>query len=178
MNLSLTGGAPAVARGDYAAVLAGPRLVQNNPQEATATRMTVRDRADLVFPLALAVAAMLLEAAARDEPMLGGVADVLDEESRRPPPPPRDRPAWSVERLTQSEARVLRYLPTHMSAPEIAAELCLSTHTVRTHVQHVYRKLGAHSRHEAVRRASAIGLFAGSGSAPRQGAREPVRART
>jgi LuxR family transcriptional regulator, maltose regulon positive regulatory protein len=37
-----------------------------------------------------------------------------------------------------------------LSAPEIAAELCVSTNTVKTHVQHLYRKLGAHSRHEAV----------------------------
>jgi len=54
---------------------------------------------------------------------------------------------------------VLRYLPTHLSAPQIAAELCLSPNTVKTHLRHVYQKLGTHSRHEAVQRAQAIGLF-------------------
>jgi|HubBroStandDraft_2_1064218.scaffolds.fasta_scaffold38174_3 LuxR family maltose regulon positive regulatory protein len=62
--------------------------------------------------------------------------------------------------LTQSENRVLRYLPTHLSGREIANELCLSENTVKTHLRHLYQKLGAHSRHDAVQRARAIGLLA------------------
>jgi len=73
--------------------------------------------------------------------------------------PSPGEPAWPGEPLTHSETRVLRYLPTHLSAPEIAAELCLSANTVKTHLRHVYQKLGTHSRHEAVQRAQAIGLF-------------------
>jgi len=68
--------------------------------------------------------------------------------------------AWPGEPLTDSEARVLRHLPTHMRAPEIAAELYVSANTVKTHLRHVCRKLGAHSRREAVQRARAIGLLA------------------
>jgi LuxR family transcriptional regulator, maltose regulon positive regulatory protein len=78
-----------------------------------------------------------------------------------PASPPAD-PLWPGEPLTQSETRVLRYLPTHMGAPEIAAELFVSANTVKTHLRHLYRKLGAHSRPEAVQRARAIGLLTAS----------------
>jgi LuxR family maltose regulon positive regulatory protein len=71
-------------------------------------------------------------------------------------------PSGPGESLTRGETRVLRYLPTHMGAPEIAAELYLSPNTVKTHLQHLYRKLGAHSRQEAVQRAQAIGLLTAS----------------
>ena len=78
-------------------------------------------------------------------------------------PRPRPRlagpPPWPAEPLTASETRVLRYLPTHLGTPEIAAELFLSANTVKTHLRHLYRKLGAHSRREAVQRARAIGLL-------------------
>jgi len=55
-----------------------------------------------------------------------------------------------TEPLTNSETRVLHYLPTYMGVPEIAATLYLSANTVKTHVRHLYRKLGVHSRQEAV----------------------------
>jgi LuxR family maltose regulon positive regulatory protein len=68
-----------------------------------------------------------------------------------------------AEPLSQSEIRVLRYMPTNLSAPEIARELSLSVHTVRTHVRHLFAKLGTHGRTEAVARARALGLLAPSG---------------
>jgi LuxR family maltose regulon positive regulatory protein len=58
------------------------------------------------------------------------------------------------------ETRVLRYLPTNLAAPEIASELSLSVNTVRTHMRHLYEKLGVHTRTEAVARARALGLLA------------------
>jgi LuxR family transcriptional regulator, maltose regulon positive regulatory protein len=64
--------------------------------------------------------------------------------------------------LTDSEMRILRYLPTNLPVPEIAAELSLSANTVRTHARHLYGKLGAHGRTEAVERARASGLLAPS----------------
>src|SRR5712691_11229294 len=79
----------------------------------------------------------------------------------------RAGPAESALRLTeplsQSEIRVLRYMPANLSTPEIARELSLSVHTIRTHVRHLFAKLGAHGRTEAVARAHALGLLAPSG---------------
>jgi LuxR family maltose regulon positive regulatory protein len=65
-----------------------------------------------------------------------------------------------LEPLSHSEIRVLRYLPTKLSTPEIADQLYLSVNTVKTHMRHVYDKLGVHRRHEAVERARALGLLA------------------
>jgi LuxR family transcriptional regulator, maltose regulon positive regulatory protein len=70
-------------------------------------------------------------------------------------PTPRDP-------LSESETRVLRYLPTDLSAREIADELFLSWYTVKTHMRHLYAKLGTHTRHETVQRARALGLLAPS----------------
>jgi LuxR family maltose regulon positive regulatory protein len=64
------------------------------------------------------------------------------------------------EPLSQAETRVLRYLPTNLSAPEIADQLYLSVNTVRTHMRHIYDKLETHRRHEALERARALGLLA------------------
>jgi LuxR family maltose regulon positive regulatory protein len=68
-----------------------------------------------------------------------------------------------IEPLSQSEMRVLCYLPTKLSAPEIADQLYLSVNTVKTHMRHVYDKLGAHRRHEAVEQARTLGLLAPAG---------------
>jgi LuxR family maltose regulon positive regulatory protein len=57
---------------------------------------------------------------------------------------------------------VLRYLPTNLSAREIADELYVSVNTVKTHQRHLYQKLGARGRSQAVERARALGLLAPS----------------
>jgi DNA-binding NarL/FixJ family response regulator len=54
------------------------------------------------------------------------------------------------EPLTGRELDVLRLLQGDLSLHEIAGELYLSFNTVKTHARAVYRKLGAHSRGEAV----------------------------
>jgi LuxR family maltose regulon positive regulatory protein len=97
------------------------------------------------------------------------ISQILDLQPRpaRAGPPPAGQAGWPRgrglgEQLTDTETRVLRYLPTHLTAPEIAAELWLSVNTVNTHTRHLYAKLGVHSRHEAVDRARALGLLAPS----------------
>jgi len=66
------------------------------------------------------------------------------------------------EDLTESELRVLRFLPSNLSAPEIGRELYLSLSTVKTHMRHIYAKLGVHRRTEAIDRARELGLLAPS----------------
>jgi LuxR family maltose regulon positive regulatory protein len=117
-----------------------------------------------------AAALLLLQVIADDPPgdpdaaaLAAELAGLLGE-APRPAPAPAPAPAgppapWPAEPLTVSETRVLRYLPTHLGAPEIAAELFLSANTVKTHLRHLYRKLGAHNRREAVQRARTIGLL-------------------
>jgi LuxR family maltose regulon positive regulatory protein len=77
-------------------------------------------------------------------------------------PAPAAEPQRLLEPLRDSELRVLRYLPSDLTVPEIAAELYVSQNTVKTHMRSLYAKLGTHRRHEAVERARALGLLAPS----------------
>ena len=63
--------------------------------------------------------------------------------------------------LTAAELRLLPLLVTHLSFPEIAADLFLSPHTVKSQAMTVYRKLGVTSRSLAVARARELGLLEG-----------------
>jgi LuxR family transcriptional regulator, maltose regulon positive regulatory protein len=63
--------------------------------------------------------------------------------------------------LTAAELRVLPMLATHLPMHEIAAEMYLSPHTVRTQAKSVYRKLGATTRTQAVAQARELGLLEG-----------------
>ncbi len=64
-----------------------------------------------------------------------------------------------LEPLSDREKAILRYLPTMMSNVEIAGELYLSINTVKTHLRHVYRKLGVSRRRDAVERARQLSLL-------------------
>jgi LuxR family maltose regulon positive regulatory protein len=83
------------------------------------------------------------------------IATILDALAGRAAPrshaPLRDE-------LSEAELRVARYLPSNLTASEIASELIVSANTVRTHMRHIYAKLDAHSRSEAVTRARELGL--------------------
>jgi LuxR family maltose regulon positive regulatory protein len=73
--------------------------------------------------------------------------------------PPYSHTPALVEPLSERELEVLRLLATDLSAPEIADELIVAVSTVRSHIKHIYGKLDAHSRYEAVERARALGLL-------------------
>jgi LuxR family maltose regulon positive regulatory protein len=63
------------------------------------------------------------------------------------------------EPLSVRELEVLRLLRTELTGPEIARALVVSLHTVRTHTNNIYIKLGMNNRRAAVRRAEELGLF-------------------
>ena len=90
------------------------------------------------------------------------VAEILGLLSGNAPAPRAGGRRPLLDPLSKSELRVLRYLPTHLSAPEIARELYVSPTTVKTHLRNLYAKLGVHSRTDAVEAARALGLLAPS----------------
>ena len=73
----------------------------------------------------------------------------------------RDSNVPGASTLTAAELRLLPLLSTHLSVPEIAAELVLSPHTIKSRMKSVYRKLDATTRNLAVTRARDLGLLEG-----------------
>jgi PAS domain S-box-containing protein len=71
--------------------------------------------------------------------VFGQVSDVVEEPHAHP-----------ELQLTPRQAEVLELLERGLSTRQIAGELRLSTETVRNHVRHLLRAIGAHSRLEAV----------------------------
>ena len=87
--------------------------------------------------------------------LLTTILDLLSGRSPRS----RGEPRAAVEELSEAELRVVRYLPSNLKAPEIAAELFVSANTIRTHLRHIYAKLDVHNRSEAVDRARELRLL-------------------
>jgi LuxR family transcriptional regulator, maltose regulon positive regulatory protein len=61
--------------------------------------------------------------------------------------------------LTPAESRVLGLLPTYRTLAAIGVELGIGRPTVKTHVENIYKKLGATTRAEAVQLAVTAGLL-------------------
>jgi LuxR family maltose regulon positive regulatory protein len=116
----------------------------------------------LVLPFAMTFSRELLEALPPHETahaaLLAGILDVLHGSSRVPAGNPR--PLLAAEELSPGELRVLRYLPTNLSRPEIAGQLSVSVNTVSTHVRSIYAKLQVRDRSAAVQRARELRLLA------------------
>ena len=114
----------------------------------------------LIFPFAMTEAAELLDALPRHETAHGALlADIVDL-LRGASAPSTDRERLpQPEELSPSELRVLRYLPTNLTRPEIARELYVSINTVNTHIRNIYSKLGARDRSSAVQRARELRLL-------------------
>jgi LuxR family maltose regulon positive regulatory protein len=112
----------------------------------------------LILPFVMTGAWQLLTALPPQETSHAAlVADILDSVRGRDPghaaaPEP-------IEALSPSELRVLRYLPTNLTRPEIAGQLSVSLNTVNTHIRRIYTKLGATDRSSAVQRGRELRLL-------------------
>jgi LuxR family maltose regulon positive regulatory protein len=179
---------PAGARGELRAVLDGSApvnpyltLVEAQLLDALACRSLGDERAAraaveralqlaepdrLILPFAMTGAWELLTAIAPQGTSHAAlVADILDAvhsgdtEGVTAPEP--------AEELSPSELRVLRYLPTNLTRPEIAGQLSVSLNTVNTHIRRIYTKLGATDRSSAVQRGRHLRLLSsGRAQAP------------
>jgi len=91
--------------------------------------------------------------------LAGGLLDRLRDTAT---PAPAAAPALAaelMEPLSEREQVVLRYLPSSLSAGEIADELYVSLNTIKTHIKSIYRKLDTNRRWDAVKRARQLQLL-------------------
>jgi LuxR family maltose regulon positive regulatory protein len=64
-----------------------------------------------------------------------------------------------VEPLTDRELEILSYLPSRLTNTELADHFYVSVNTIKTHMAHIYRKLGVANRNRAISRAREIGIL-------------------
>ena len=134
---------------------------QRAANQAAERALALAEPDRLVLPFAMTGSRELLEALPRHETahaaLLTDILDVLHGAS----PAAKDQSSWpQTEELSPGELRVLRFLPTNLSRPEIASELSVSVNTVNTHIRNIYAKLQARDRSSAVQRARELRLLA------------------
>ena len=132
---------------------------QRAANQAAERALALAESDRLVLPFAMTGSRELLEALPRHQTAHAALlTDILDI-MHGSPVPLEENLAPLAHELSPSELRVLRYLPTHLSRPEIASELSLSLHTVNTHFRRIYAKLGADDRSAAVHHARKLRLL-------------------
>ena len=135
---------------------------QRAANQAAERALALAEPDRLVLPFAMTGSRELLEALPRHETahaaLLTDILDVLHGSSVTP----KEHPAPLAQELSPSELRVLRYLPTNLSRPEIAGQLSVSVNTIGTHLRSIYAKLGADDRSAAVHRARELRLLSAS----------------
>jgi len=77
------------------------------------------------------------------------------------------------ESLTPRQTEILGLIASGASTSEVAAQLAVSTETVRNHVRSLMHKLQAHTRPEAIAAARRLGLLAPSGLEPPREPQQP-----
>jgi LuxR family maltose regulon positive regulatory protein len=133
---------------------------QRAANQAAERALGVAEPDRLVLPFVMTGSGELLEALPRHETAHAALlADILDVVHGSSLVAKDESPSAQTEELSPTELRVLRYLPTNLSRPEIASELSVSVNTVNTHVRNIYAKLQARDRSSAVQRARELRLL-------------------
>ena len=150
-----------VVEANLLAALAHRELGDQRAASAAAECALALAEADrLVLPFAMTGSLELLEAMPRHETAHAALlADILDVMRGSSISPGHESSLAEIQPLSPSELRVLRYLPTNLSRPEIASELSVSVNTVNTHIRSIYAKLQAQDRSSAVHRARQMRLL-------------------
>ena len=134
---------------------------QRAASQAAERALALAESDRLVLPFAMTGSAGLLEALPRHQTAHGALlADILDVLHSSSPAAEEQSSLPPAEELSPGELRVLRYLPTNLSRPEIASELSVSLNTVSTHLRSIYAKLQVRDRSSAVQRARELRLLA------------------
>jgi LuxR family transcriptional regulator, maltose regulon positive regulatory protein len=134
---------------------------QRAANQAAERALALAESDRLILPFAMTGAGELLEALPRHETEHAALlADILDVLNGSSPAAQEPSPLPPGEDLTPGELRVLRYLPSNLTRPEIAGELSLSPNTVNAHVRSIYAKLDVRDRSSAVQRARQLRLLA------------------
>jgi LuxR family maltose regulon positive regulatory protein len=134
---------------------------QRAANSATERALALAEPDRLVLPFVTTGAQELLEALPGHATAHAALrADILDILHGSSPTANNQSPSPHTEELSPGELRVLRYLPTNLSRPEIASELSVSVNTVNTHIRSIYAKLQASTRSSAVQRARELRLLA------------------
>jgi LuxR family maltose regulon positive regulatory protein len=133
---------------------------QRAANQAAESALGLAEPDRLVLPFVMTGSAELLAALLQHETahaaLLADILDVVHGSSLAAKGQSSSPPA---QELSPTELRVLRYLPTNLSRPEIASELSVSVNTVNTHVRNIYAKLQARDRSSAVQRARELRLL-------------------
>ena len=137
---------------------------QRAASQAAERALALAESNRLILPFAMTGSAGLLEALPRHQTAHAALlADILDVLHGSSPAAKEQSSSPSAEELSPGELRVLRYLPTNLSRPEIVGELSVSPNTVNAHIRSIYAKLQVRDRSSAVRRARKLRLLAAAG---------------
>jgi LuxR family transcriptional regulator, maltose regulon positive regulatory protein len=134
---------------------------QRAASQAAERALALAESDRLILPFAMTDSGELLEALPRHQTAHAALlADILDVLHGSSPAVQEQSSLPPAEELSPGELRVLRYLPTNLSRPEIAGELSVSPNTVNSHIRSIYAKLQVRDRSSAVRRARELRLLA------------------
>jgi LuxR family maltose regulon positive regulatory protein len=137
---------------------------QHAASQAAERALALAESDRLILPFAMTGSAGLLEALPRHQTAHAALlADILDVLHGSSPAVKEQSSSPPAEQLSPRELRVLRYLPTNLSRPEIAGELSVSPNTVSAHIRSIYAKLQVRDRSSAVRRARELRLLVAAG---------------